>query len=126
LSAWGRCSLGGMIFAMIWKVYFHAETGATLGDGDAVASSRARVLERAVTRMRIGQPFFIHSDGIVDVRINRWFCSDDIRGLAPLTWKKYAYSLWGSRSRSAHLTCGDGRVRWVGHDRRPWRCVCSI
>jgi hypothetical protein len=43
--------------------------------------------------MRDGQPFFVGPGGLVDVRVNRWFCSDELRGLSRSTWRKYAYSL---------------------------------
>jgi len=43
--------------------------------------------------MRDGQPFFVGPGGLVDVRVNRWFCSDELRGLSQSTWRKYAYSL---------------------------------
>ena len=58
-------------------------------------SARAHrgVLERASGRMRDGQPFFVGPGGLVDVRVNRWFCSDELRGLSRSTWRKYAYSL---------------------------------
>ena len=50
-------------------------------------------LERASGRMRRhGQPFFVGPGGLVDVRVNRWFCSDELRGLSRSTWRKYAYS----------------------------------
>jgi site-specific recombinase XerD len=43
--------------------------------------------------MRVGQPFLVGPDGTVDVRINRWFVSDEIRDLSRSTWEKYAYNL---------------------------------
>lgn len=51
------------------------------------------VLGRAAARLRVGQPFLLGPDGAADVRVNRWFASEEIRGLEPLTWRKYAYSL---------------------------------
>ncbi|MFJ1753312.1 hypothetical protein [Kitasatospora sp. NPDC088134] len=54
----------------------------------------ADVLERAAARRRReGQPFLLDPLGAPDVRVNRWFESDDLRGLDPGTWRKYAYGL---------------------------------
>jgi integrase len=77
-----------------WRVFFHREAGPPSGVyGDAVVLRHARVLERASARMQVGQPFLVGPDGTVDVRINRWFVSDEIRDLSRSTWEKYAYNL---------------------------------
>jgi hypothetical protein len=75
-------------------VFFHRETELRLGvAGDELVVRHARVLERASARLRAGQPFLVGPDGTVDVRVNRWFVSDEVRGLSRSTWEKYAYSL---------------------------------
>ncbi|CAL9548480.1 Tyrosine recombinase XerC [Streptomyces sp. enrichment culture] len=38
-------------------------------------------------------PFLLDPLGAPDLRVNRWFESDEISGLEPTTWRKYAYSL---------------------------------
>jgi len=61
---------------------------------DPVVLQHRDVLERAAARpRRAGQPFLLDPVGAPDLRVNSWFDSDDVRGLAPTTWKKYAYSL---------------------------------
>ncbi|MBN9740908.1 hypothetical protein DMP23_07260 [Amycolatopsis sp. A1MSW2902] len=71
----------------------------------------------------------------------RWVCaaSETLSWLAPVLWRclqlsfaasvisavALLISLWGSRSRFMDLTWSV-HVRWTGHDRRLWRCVCSI
>ncbi|MBY6414811.1 hypothetical protein HQ346_24870 [Rhodococcus sp. BP-252] len=66
-------------------------TPADEGDVDSVVLRHRDVLDRASARLRGGQPFFVGPDGLADVRINRWFDSDEIRGLSAATWRKYAY-----------------------------------
>lgn len=77
-----------------WSVFFHREAHLAPGvAGDELVLRHARVLERASARLRVGQPFLVGPDGTVDVRVNRWLVSDEIRGLSRSTWEKYAYSL---------------------------------
>ena len=85
---------GGEDASAAWRLFFHrvGALPATVLD-DAVARAHWGVLERASGRMRDGQPFFVGPGGLVDVRVNRWFCSDELRGLSQSTWRKYAYSL---------------------------------
>ena len=85
---------GGEDASAAWRLFFHrvGALPATVLD-DAVARAHRGVLERASGRMRDGQPFFVGPGGLVDVRVNRWFCSDELRGLSRSTWRKYAYSL---------------------------------
>jgi hypothetical protein len=85
---------GGKIRVVGWRVFFHREADLPPRvRGDELMLRHAQVLERVSARMRVGQPFLVGPDGTVDVRINRWFISDEVRGLGRLTWEKYAYSL---------------------------------
>lgn len=77
-----------------WRVFFHREAELPLGvAGDELVLRHAQVLARASARLRVGQPFLVGPDGTVDVGVNRWFVSDEVRGLSRSTWEKYAYSL---------------------------------
>lgn len=102
----------------VWRVFFHRRRRPIGEDGagfDEVVLQHCEVLDRAAARLREGQPLFVGPDGVVDVRINRWFDSDEICGLSRATWRKYAYSLrtwlnflivfgagWDETDRHAH------------------------
>lgn len=80
--------------AGVWRVFFHRPTTvAAAGDLDPVVSRHRDVLDRAAARLRKGQPFFVGPEGLAEVRINRWFDSDGMRGLSRASWCKYAYSV---------------------------------
>lgn len=91
-----------------WRVYFHGRDDDPRDlEGDDLVLRFAEVLDRARDRRRrAGQPFLIDPAGRPDQRLNRWFASDDLRGLEPTTWKKYAYGL----------------VVWLNF---LWSCECS-
>ena len=74
--------------------------------------------------MRDGQPFFVGPGGLVDVRVNRWFCSDELRGLSRSTWRKYAYSLlvW-LNFLSAYGVGWDEADAEAQDALKVWRCV---
>ncbi|MER5867653.1 hypothetical protein [Kitasatospora sp. NPDC002040] len=80
---------------MSWKVFFHGDqVDPGRGHSDPVVLRHLDVLERAsVRRRRPGQPFLLDPLGAADLRVNRWFESDEIRGLEPATWRKYAFGL---------------------------------
>ena len=124
---------GGRIGPVGWRVFFHREAGHAPGvDSDAIVQRHAQVLERAAARMRVGQPFLIGPDGTVDVRVNRWFVSDEVRGLSRSTWEKYAYSLkvWlgflsahGHRWHEAEARAQEAFKIWRVQDERNPRLV---
>lgn len=77
-----------------WRVVFHR--GDVLPPSvrsDRAVVRHADAVQRACVRLPTGRPILMDSVGLPDVRVNRWFASDELRGQDPLTWRKYAYSL---------------------------------
>jgi integrase len=80
------------------------------------------VLRRAGQRLSQGQPILVAPDGQVDIRVNLWFESDQMRDNRPLTWEKYARALqlWLS-FLSACGTEWDKVDRSAQHAFKAWR-----
>ncbi|QMU78859.1 hypothetical protein GXW83_27330 [Streptacidiphilus sp. PB12-B1b] len=80
---------------MRWKVYFHGERLDLLPvrDDPVVLQHQGVLLRASSAPRRAGQPFLLNPLGAPDLRVDRWFDSDEVRDLGRLTWRKYAYSL---------------------------------
>lgn len=77
-----------------WSLYFHRAVAVSPTVRlDPVVARYSVVLARATHRLRAGQPVFVGPRNVPDVRINRWFVSDELGGASRTTWRKYAYSL---------------------------------
>ncbi|MGN2638824.1 hypothetical protein ACTD5D_22175 [Nocardia takedensis] len=77
-----------------WQLYFVGTDGIPPNVvADPVVVRYRGVLERAAGRVRVGQPVFLGPGGVPDVRVNRWFVSDELGNAGRTTWRKYAYSL---------------------------------
>ncbi len=116
-----------------WRVVFYrdAQLPPSVRD-DRLVLRHAEAIQRTFVRLTTGRPILVDSAELPDVRVNRWFASDELRGLDPLTWRKYAYSLvvwlnfiaaYGLSWDEADAESIDAFKVWRTADERNERCV---